>query len=551
MDNLRLILFMGLLFVSMMLWNAWQQEHAPVQHSETQAKTAQTQASTKDVEAEIPEPTKEGAQALGSSLSADAGQMTKSSEIYRLESDVLLLEIDARGGTIIRAGLKSYPDQNSNTNGFIELLSLDRANLYTVQSGLLGDKKLNLPNHTSSFVAENKAEPVSKNGNTSRLALVATDTNGYLMRKVFEIKDGSYEVHLSQSLENQGEEPMALREYRQFLRGVPKNENKSAFIYTFTGGAWYSPENKFRKLDFSELEKNTLEQKVTGGWLAMLQHYFVGALVPDAKTEENFYSKHLGNEQYLLGYYGPSLQLAPKQSASLDGVVWLGPKLQKPLEALAPGLELSVDYGWLTVIAKPIYWLLTHIHELLGNWGWSIVVLTILIKLAFYKLSAASYKSMAGMRKLAPKLQAIKERYGEDKERFNKAMMELYQKEKINPLGGCLPILVQIPVFIALYWVLLESVEMRDAPFMFWITNLSTKDPYYVLPLIMGVTMFIQQKLNPAPPDPVQAKIMMSLPFIFTVFFAFFPSGLVLYWVVNNILSIAQQWYITEQLEKA
>lgn len=551
MDNLRLILFMGLLFVSMMLWNAWQQEHAPVQHSETQAKTAQTQASTKDVEAEIPEPTKEGAQALGSSLSADAGQMTKSSEIYRLESDVLLLEIDARGGTIIRAGLKSYPDQNSDTNGFIELLSLDRANLYTVQSGLLGDKKLNLPNHTSSFVAENKAEPVSKNGNTSRLALVATDTNGYLVRKVFEIKDGSYEVHLSQSLENQGEEPMALREYRQFLRGVPKNENKSAFIYTFTGGAWYSPENKFRKLDFTELEKNTLEQKVTGGWLAMLQHYFVGALVPDAKTEENFYSKHLGNEQYLLGYYGPSLQLAPKQSASLDGVVWLGPKLQKPLEALAPGLELSVDYGWLTVIAKPIYWLLTHIHELLGNWGWSIVVLTILIKLAFYKLSAASYKSMAGMRKLAPKLQAIKERYGEDKERFNKAMMELYQKEKINPLGGCLPILVQIPVFIALYWVLLESVEMRDAPFMFWITNLSTKDPYYVLPLIMGVTMFIQQKLNPAPPDPVQAKIMMSLPFIFTVFFAFFPSGLVLYWVVNNILSIAQQWYITEQLEKA
>lgn len=551
MDNLRLILFMGLLFVSMMLWNAWQQDHAPKQisQSETAGKVLETGVSEQG-QAEIPEPLQEKDAPLNS-----AGQQlnltAKSAETYRLESDVLLLEIDSRGGNIIRAGLKAYPDQDSTENGFIELLSFDTDNLYSVQTGLLGDKQLNLPNHTSSFKVANISKPVTRTQEGYSLALVAVDTQGLLVRKTFQIKDGSYEVQLTQTLENQAEQGIRVREYRQFLRGVPKNENKSAFIYTFTGGAWYSPEKKFKKLDFSELEKNTLEQKVTGGWLAMLQHYFVGALVPDAKTEENFYSKHLGNEHYLLGYYGPSLQVEPKQSTSFDGVVWLGPKLQKPLEALAPGLELSVDYGWLTVIAKPIFWLLTHIHQLLGNWGWSIVVLTILIKLAFYKLSATSYKSMAGMRKLAPKLQAIKERYGEDKERFNKAMMELYQKEKINPLGGCLPIVVQIPVFIALYWVLLESVEMRDAPFMLWITNLSTKDPYYVLPLIMGITMFIQQKLNPAPPDPVQAKIMMSLPFIFTVFFAFFPSGLVLYWVVNNILSIAQQWYITQQLEKA
>lgn len=545
MDNLRLILFMGLVFVSMMLWNAWQQDHANLQV----AQTTDTRV-TDTIQQDVPQLGKDESSWMKSEIS-DENPISKQSKIFKLESDVLILEIDSTGGNIVRAGLKKYPEQDSDNGNIIELLSLDPSNIYSVQTGLLGDQGFNLPTHKSIFAEENTSASITKENNEYILSLVAQDTKGVLVRKKYQISDQSYAVHLTQEILNQGNEPIVVREYRQIYRGIPKNENKSAFIYTFTGGAWYSPENKFRKLDFSDLEKTNLDQKVRGGWLAMLQHYFVGALIPAVGDEQSFYTKYLGNERFLLGYYGQGIKVNTQETASLSGIVWLGPKLQNQMEQLAPGLELTVDYGWLTVIAKPIFWLLTHIHQLLGNWGWSIVVLTILIKLAFYKLSAASYKSMAGMRKLAPKLQAIKERYGEDKERFNKAMMELYQKEKINPLGGCLPIVVQIPVFIALYWVLLESVEMRDAPFMLWITNLSTKDPYYILPLIMGVTMFIQQKLNPAPPDPVQAKIMMSLPFIFTVFFAFFPSGLVLYWVVNNILSIAQQWYITQQIEKA
>jgi YidC/Oxa1 family membrane protein insertase len=475
---------------------------------------------------------------------------SQESQIIKLETDVLKLEIDLKGGSLVGAALKKYPEQAKESSAVVELLGLDNKNLFTVQSGLLGDEQLKLPTHRDIFHIEDIDKPITNDNGKYRLVLVSEGSQGIKVKKIFEIKDGSYVINLSHQINNGTNNIIAVRDYRQFLRGIPKEDNQSAFIYTYTGGAWYSPKNKFKKVDFSELEKTSLDEEVTDGWLAMLQHYFVGALVPEKSNKEKFYSKHLGNERYLLGYYSQSQSIDPSSTISFNGSIWLGPKLQESLNKLAPGLELTVDYGWLTIIAKPIYWLLTQIYNLLGNWGWSIVVLTILIKIAFYRLSATSYKSMAAMRKVTPKLQAIKERYGEDKEKFNKAMMELYQKEKINPLGGCLPIVVQIPVFIALYWVLLESVEMRDAPFILWITNLSMKDPYYVLPLIMGVTMYIQQKLNPAPPDPVQAKIMMSLPFIFTVFFAFFPSGLVLYWVVNNILSIAQQWHITRQLEQ-
>jgi YidC/Oxa1 family membrane protein insertase len=282
----------------------------------------------------------------------------------------------------------------------------------------------------------------------------------------------------------------------------------------------------------------------------MIQHYFLSAWIPPSDQVEHYYTNALPGGKYILGSYAPSSKVAPGEKLTLSRQLYVGPKLQDQLESIAEGLELTVDYGWLTVIAKPIFWLLEAIHNLVGNWGWSIIILTLLIKAAFFKLSETSYKSMANLRKLAPRIQAMRDRYGDDKQRLNQAMMELHKKESINPLGGCLPILVQIPVFIALYWVLLETVEMRQAPWIFWIHSLSDKDPYFILPLIMGVSMFIQQKLNPTPPDPMQAKIMMSLPFVFTVFFAFFPAGLVLYWVVNNIISILQQWYITRKIEK-
>jgi YidC/Oxa1 family membrane protein insertase len=299
------------------------------------------------------------------------------------------------------------------------------------------------------------------------------------------------------------------------------------------------------------MQKANLNREVTGGWTAMIQHYFVGAWIPPGEQAERYYTRALQDERYVIGLIGPSLTVEPGSEQSSSARLFVGPKLQHRMEAVAPGLELTVDYGKLTFIAEPIFWLLEKIHSLVRNWGWSIIFLTILIKLAFFKLSETSYKSMANMRKLAPRLQALKERYGDDKQKLNQAMMDMYKKEKVNPLGGCLPVLVQIPVFISLYWVLLESVEMRQAPFMLWIQNLSSPDPYYILPLIMGATMLIQQKLNPAPMDPMQAKVMMVLPVVFTVFFAFFPSGLVLYWVVNNTLSIAQQYVITKRVEAA
>jgi YidC/Oxa1 family membrane protein insertase len=353
-------------------------------------------------------------------------------------------------------------------------------------------------------------------------------------------------------VENGSGKSWTAREYRQLMRTEAVDTNgESQFLYTYTGGAIYSPDKKFEKISLDDIANNQLSREVTGGWIAMLQHYFLASWVPPKDQANHFYTNALPDGRYVLGAYTQPITVADGTRHTFTTSFVAGPKIQDKLAAVAPGLDLTVDYGWLTILAQPIFWLLTKIHSVLGNWGWSIIALTVLIKLAFYKLSEASYKSMANMRKMTPRIQALKDRYGDDKQRMNQAMMELYKKEKINPLGGCLPILVQIPVFIALYWVLLESVELRQAPFVLWIKDLSVKDPYFVLPLIMGVSMFIQQKLNPAPPDPMQAKIMMSLPFVFTIFFAFFPAGLVLYWVVNNILSITQQWVITRRIEQA
>ncbi|MEA2093768.1 MAG: membrane protein insertase YidC, partial [Pseudomonadota bacterium] len=325
---------------------------------------------------------------------------------------------------------------------------------------------------------------------------------------------------------------------------------ESTFIHTYMGGVLYSPEEKYEKISFDDMIDGKLDRKVTDGWVAMIQHYFLAALIPETGEEDRYYTNTLSGARYVIGMISPLQTIAAGESGSFSTRLYAGPKLQDEMARVAPGLELTVDYGVLTVLSQPLFWLLNAIHNLVGNWGWAIILLTILIKLAFYKLSETSYRSMANMRKLAPRMKSLKERYGDDRQKLNQAMMEMYKKEKINPLGGCLPILVQIPVFIALYWVLLESVEMRQAPFMLWLQDLSSPDPYYVLPLLMGATMLIQQKLNPAPLDPIQAKVMMALPVVFTVFFAFFPSGLVLYWVVNNTLSIAQQWVITKRIEQ-
>ncbi|MEW8396763.1 MAG: membrane protein insertase YidC, partial [Candidatus Thiodiazotropha sp.] len=371
------------------------------------------------------------------------------------------------------------------------------------------------------------------------------------INKQFVFRRGSYLADVSYLVDNRSADGWAARDYGQLQRMEPSSDGNGFTTYTYTGGVFYNPKDKYEKVDFDEMAKKKLNVESDHGWLAMIEHYFLSAWIPPKDQVEHYYTNALSGGKYLIGSYSPTVTVEAGEKKTLSRQLYIGPKLQDQLEVIAEGLELTVDYGWLTVIAKPIFWLLKSINNWIGNWGWSIIILTLLIKAAFFKLSETSYKSMANMRKFTPRIQAIKDRYGDDKQRIQAAMMELYKKEKINPLGGCLPILVQIPVFIALYWVLLESVELRQAPWVLWIDSLSEKDPYFILPLIMGVSMFVQQKLNPAPPDPMQAKIMMTLPFVFTIFFAFFPAGLVLYWVVNNLISIAQQWYITRKIEQA
>jgi YidC/Oxa1 family membrane protein insertase len=361
----------------------------------------------------------------------------------------------------------------------------------------------------------------------------------------------SYAIEVGYEIRNNGSQPIAPHAYFQLMRDGNPPPGDSMMLPTFTGAAIYTELSKFKKVSFEDIAKGKSDypKQADNGWAAIVQHYFVAAWLAEGNTPREFYTRAIGDGLFAVGLIVPVSEIAPQGSASVKADLYAGPQEQDKLSKLAPGLELTVDYGWLTIIAAPLFWVLQWIHQWVGNWGVAIILLTVLIKLIFYPLSAASYKSMAKMRVVAPKLQKLKELYGDDRQRMQQGMLELYKTEKINPLGGCLPILVQIPVFIALYWVLLASVEIRHAPFMLWIQDLSAKDPYYVLPVLMGLSMIVQTRLNPTPPDPVQAKVMKIMPVVFSVFFFFFPAGLVLYWLVNNLLSIAQQWQITRAIE--
>ncbi|KPK32973.1 MAG: insertase, partial [Betaproteobacteria bacterium SG8_40] len=385
------------------------------------------------------------------------------------------------------------------------------------------------------------------------VVLRTAEPAGYEVVLRYTFHRGSYVIDVDYEIVNKTSAPLSAYGYFQFLRDGNPAAGDSKMQPTYTGGAIYTEESKFTKVDFEDMDKGKVEypKKAEDGWAAIVQHYFVAAWLPEQGTTREYFTKARDNGLYAVGIIEPVPTIAPGGQGSIGSRLYAGPQDQKTISKLAPGLELTVDYGWLTVIAAPLFWLLSTIHGWVGNWGVAIVLLTVIIKLIFYPLSAASYKSMAKMRVLAPKLQALKETYGDDRQRMQQAMMEMYKTEKINPLGGCLPILVQIPVFIALYWVLLASVELRNAPFILWIHDLSAKDPYYVLPVLMGLSMIVQSWLSPTPPDPVQAKIMKIMPVVFSVFFFFFPAGLVLYWLVNNILSIAQQWHITRGIERS
>jgi YidC/Oxa1 family membrane protein insertase len=554
MENQRIFLFIALGLILVFMWQAWQRDYGPVPLAAPQTAAAPAansgQSSATDLPANRETVPSASVSSAGTDTPAPAMAVDNSvGDRIRVRTDVLDMVIDTKGGDIRQGYLPTYPVSLDKRDQPFKLLDSSSERLFIAQSGLLSENGA-APDHHAKYGAAESEYRLAEGKDDLEVSLLWQDESGVQVIKIYRFKRGSFDVEMEYQIINNSAQSWTGRAYRQLQHGEVADSGNYG-IYTFTGGVIYSEEDKYEKIDFDDFQSSPVNRNITGGWAAVIQHYFLAAWIPAADEQNHYYSKGLSGPRYILGLISPNFSVASGAVASHKSKLYVGPKIQAKLKALAPGLELTVDYGLLTFIAQPLFWLLQKIHGFVGNWGWSIIFLTLIIKLVFYKLSETSYKSMANMRRLGPKLQSMKERYGDDKQRYNAAMMELYKKEKINPLGGCLPILVQIPVFIALYWTLLESVELRQAPFMFWIHDLSTKDPFFVLPLIMGATMFLQQKLNPTPPDPIQAKIMMMLPVVFTVFFLFFPAGLVLYWVVNNVLSIAQQWVITRRIEQA
>ena len=559
MDNQRLILFIALSFVSLMLFQAWQEDYgqdaaqqtSPAAVSQTQSEVpAPIGASSSAGGDEVPiAPAPQ--QATGPAVSGVDNKIEGQQRIT-VRTDLLSVELDTLGGDIRVVDLLAFPVDLKQPDIPFRLMSDTGAQLFVTQTGFAVNaaSKGMAPDHTSLYQASNSHFALQEGEDTLTVELSWQSDNGISVTKQYLFHRGRYDIELKYIVENNSTQPWSGSFYRQMQRTQFGEDTSMMFIQTYMGGVIYTPEEKYEKVDFSDMQdSNLLLQNVQDGWVSMMQHYFLGAWIPASGSENTFYTRYLSkNYRYLLGMQSSLVEIAPGSREEFTSTYYIGPKDQITLETLAPGLELTVDYGVLTVIAKPLFWLMNQLHGIFGNWGWSIIFLTLIVKLVFYKLSETSYRSMANMRRLQPRLKALKERHGDDRQAMNKAMMEIYKKEKINPLGGCLPIVVQIPVFIALYWVLLESVELRQAPFILWIDDLSASDPYFVLPLLMGASMFIQQKLNPQPLDPMQAKIMMLLPVMFTVFFLFFPAGLVLYWVVNNSLSIAQQWVITKRI---
>jgi YidC/Oxa1 family membrane protein insertase len=535
MDMRRLFLFLIFSFSLIVLWGEWTRQNQPIpQASQALNKDASVPAEPVRV---APQPV---AAAPAEALSTPTGKKIV------VTTDTLMVEINTMGGNIQHLDLLQHKDAKDQSKP-LSLLKQEGESTYIAQSGLLGK---GLPTHNAEFTASGEDFHLADGKDSVEVKLTAVDTNEAHITKIYTFHRASNLVDVAYEIENRGKTALLPSAYFQLVRDSGVEGGASTFVPTYTGPAIYTELEKFQKIEFSNIEKNkvTLPHNPDNGWVGMLQHYFVSAWLPTGKGEREFYAKKLDGKLFSVGVILPISSIEPGQTGRITTMLYAGPA-QSKLDEIAPGLGLTVDYGWLTVFATPLFWLMSHLNDWVHNWGVAIILLTVLIKLAFFPLSAASYRSMAKMRVVAPKLEKIKQQYGDDREKLNRAMMDLYKTEKINPLGGCLPMLIQIPVFIALYWAILSSVELRHAPFFGWIQDLSATDPYYVLPLIMGISMLLQSKLNPVPPDPLQAKLMQVMPIIFSVVFFFFPAGLVLYSVVNNILSIAQQWYITRGLE--
>ncbi|MFA7625232.1 MAG: membrane protein insertase YidC, partial [Pusillimonas sp.] len=503
-------------------------------------------ASPADVPAGTPAATSAAADAVPGSNQAAA---SPAGQLVQVKTDVYELTFDTLGAQLVKAQLSQFSGFDGSDSPMV-LLDNSPSSFYVAQTGVVGAPAgQNFPTHLTPFRLVSTDTTLA--GDTLDVVFEA-ESDGVKVIKTYTLARGSYDINVKHVIQNTGSAPVTPSLYLQLTRDGNDPPNTSFFYNTFTGPAVYSAEEKYQKITFSDIDKGKASyiKQANDGWIAVVQHYFASAWVPaEGKTRFNE-ALRLGNNLYAIRSIEPTATLAPGDNVAVDAKLWVGPQDQDAMQAVAPGLDVVVDYGFLTIISKPLFKLMTWIHDFVGNWGWTIVLLTVLIKLVFYPLSAASYRSMAKMKQVTPRLQALREKFGDDRAKLNQAMMEMYRTEKINPLGGCLPMLIQIPVFIALYWVLLGSVEMRGAPWILWIHDLAARDPYFILPAIMMATMFLQIKLNPTPPDPMQARIMMLMPLVFGGMMFFFPAGLVLYWCVNNAISIAQQRYIMHKLDK-
>ncbi len=560
MDIKRTVLWVVFSFSLLLLWDSWMRHNGHQSMFFPSANPTQEQAAANPA-APTASPNGSPVPQAGTSAPAvlpgnDSGAVATKGETIVITTDLVKASIDTVGGELKRLELLKQPDVVDPTKNVV-LFDSEAGHTYLAESGLIGGP---FPTHKTIFTAQPGARSLD-NGNEVQLVLVA-DQGGVKLTKTYTFKRDSYLIDVKHTVTNTTAAAINPSLYLQLVRDGNKPGGESHFYSTFTGPAVYSDSEHFEKLDFEKIANGKQQHvnKADNGWIAMVQHYFVSAYIPPEKAQRDIFSKKVGDNLYAVGSILPLGAIAPNASVTMDAQLYSGPTVSKTLQAIAPGLDLVRDYGHLTVIAEPIFWLMTHIHNLVGNWGWTIILLTVLIKLIFFPLSAASYRSMAKMKAVSPKMQAIRERHKSDPQAMNREMMALYKTEKINPLGGCLPIAIQIPVFISLYSVLLASVEMRGAPWLGWVHDLTAPDrlfgtiPYFnmpigLLPIIMAASMFLQTKLNPTPPDPVQAKVMMFMPLVFSFMFFFFPSGLVLYWVTNNILSIAQQWVITRNIE--
>ncbi len=565
MTSPRNLLLIALLFLGYLLYTAWQEDYngaPPANGTATTSAPASDTPSTSPATpaaGEKPSVSTAPAPEAGTTPQPPTATSTGTSPHVVVTTDLLRVEIDTHGGTVVAADLLAYPQEPKDYAHPVRLLDSNASRFFEAQSGLVSAQPA--PDHTAAFTAEKNEYALADGTDTIEVPLAWTDASGVSVKKVFAFKRGSYAIEQRQEITNSSATPWTGNAYRQLQRVPPVVDTKGIKAYSnterysFIGAAWYNASDKFQKLKFDNFAKEPLDKTFAGGWAAMLQHYFFAAWIPDANEQDRYTTSIVQNAdapRYLIRTLSPAISVAPGETKTDTARLYVGPKLQSTLDEVAPGLSLTVDYGIFTIIAKPLHFILAQFHKLTGNWGFAIILLVLSIKLVFFKLSEAQYRSMARMRKMQPRLESLKERYGDDRQKLNQAMLELYQKEKINPLGGCLPMLVQIPVFFALYWVLLESVELRQAPFILWIQNLSAPDPFYVLPFLNGLAMIATQWLTPsAGMDPMQAKMMKIMPVAFSVLFAFFPAGLVLYWTVNGTLSLLQQWIITRRIENA